>query len=134
MVGNTCDLPPHIGQFGCVFGGNMICRLPDPMKFLKRLPDLLVPGGILVITSTYTWLVQYTKKVSCRDVSFTTYVDFQNGCMLYELYYILHGAINAVAIIVVYHLVLGEVDWRVHQGWEGSTWNQHPKEYLWTTL
>ena len=62
IVGDACDLP-QLGQFGCVFAGNLICRLPEPLKFFERLPDLIVHGGILVITSPYTWLEQYTAKV-----------------------------------------------------------------------
>ena len=61
-VGDACNLP-EVGRFGCVFAGNLICRLPEPMKFYSRLPELVVPGGILVITSPYTWLEHYTPKV-----------------------------------------------------------------------
>ena len=61
-VGDACNLP-QLGQFGCVFAGNVICRLPEPMKFFERLPNLIVPGGILFIASPYTWLEQYTAKV-----------------------------------------------------------------------
>ena len=61
-VGDACNLP-QLGQFGCVFAGNVICRLPEPMKFFERLPNLIVPGGILFIASPYTWLEQYTPKV-----------------------------------------------------------------------
>ena len=71
-VGDACNLP-QLGQFGCVFAGNLICRLPEPMKFFERLSDLIVPGGILVITSPYTWLEQYTPKVPatlCTSVLF----------------------------------------------------------------
>ena len=61
-VGDACNLP-QLGQFGYVLAGNVICRLPEPMKFFERLPNLIVHGGILVITSPYTWLEQYTTKV-----------------------------------------------------------------------
>ncbi len=63
-VGDACDLPYDIGQFGMVLAANLICRLPDPMAFFNRLPDIIVPAGLLVITSPYTWLTQYTPKVS----------------------------------------------------------------------
>ena len=62
MVGDACQLP-NLGQFDCVLAANLICRLLDPMKFFQRLPDMIVPGGILVITSPYTWLEQYTPEV-----------------------------------------------------------------------
>ncbi len=62
-VGDACNLP-QLGQFGCVFAGNLICRLPKPSKFFERMTEMIVPGGILVITSPYTWMEQYTRKVS----------------------------------------------------------------------
>ena len=61
-VGDACDMPA-LGRFGCILAANVICRLPDPMKFFVRLPDMVVPGGILVIISPYTWLEEYTPKV-----------------------------------------------------------------------
>ncbi|XP_013396303.1 uncharacterized protein LOC106163301 [Lingula anatina] len=60
--GDACNLPVSLGQFGCVFAGNLICRLPNPYDFLNRLPTLVARGGILVITSPYTWLEEYTPK------------------------------------------------------------------------
>lgn len=65
-IGDACSLP-QLGQFGCVFGGNLVCGLHDPVKFLNRIPSLLVPGGVLVLTSTYTWHKDYTPKVSETD-------------------------------------------------------------------
>ncbi|XP_064603824.1 uncharacterized protein LOC135469204 [Liolophura sinensis] len=60
--GDACDLPTSLGQFGCVLAANLICRLHKPFDFLARLPGLVAPGGILVITSPYTWLEQFTPK------------------------------------------------------------------------
>ena len=61
-VGDACSLP-DLGKFGCVFAANLICRLPEPADFYSRLPDMIVPGGLLFITSPYTWLETYTEKV-----------------------------------------------------------------------
>ena len=61
--GDACNLPSDLGQFGCVLAANLVCRLPNPYKFLDRLPSLVAPGGILVITGPYTWLEQFTPKV-----------------------------------------------------------------------
>lgn len=62
LQGDACDLPRGLGQFGCVLAANLICRLHSPFNFLKQLPGLVAPGGILVITSPYTWLEQFTDK------------------------------------------------------------------------
>ena len=66
--GNACNLRSDIGQFGCVLGANVLCRLPTPLDFLGRLPSLVVPGGIVALVSPYTWLEQYTSKVSMKCV------------------------------------------------------------------
>lgn len=66
-VGDACSLPSDLGQFGMVLAANLICRLPRPMDFLNRLKELVVPAGIVVITSPYTWLEEYTPKVSHCD-------------------------------------------------------------------
>lgn len=46
-----------------ILAANLICRLPNPRKFLDSLKNLVEPGGIVVITSPYTWLEEYTSKV-----------------------------------------------------------------------
>lgn len=60
--GDACDLPLDLGKFGCVLAANLICRLHTPLAFLNRMPDLVIPGGILVITSPYTFMEEYTDK------------------------------------------------------------------------
>ncbi|KAL3872832.1 hypothetical protein ACJMK2_036027 [Sinanodonta woodiana] len=62
IKGDACNLPNDLGQFGCVLAANLICRLHSPMDFLERLPGLVAPGGILVITSPYTFMEQFTEK------------------------------------------------------------------------
>ena len=39
-----------------VLCGNLLCRLPDPMALLKRLPSLVHVGGVVVLVSPYSWL------------------------------------------------------------------------------
>ena len=48
------------GQFDCILASNLLCRLPDPRKFLSDVPTLLKPGGCLVLVSPYSWLEEYT--------------------------------------------------------------------------
>lgn len=60
--GDACDLRHDLGSFGCVLAANLICRLHAPYNFLRRLSDLVAPGGILIITSPYTWLEEFTDK------------------------------------------------------------------------
>jgi len=64
--GDACDLSLSAlgGQrFHMILGANLLCRLPNPRKFLRSLPKLLEVGrGIIVLPSPYTWLEMYTPK------------------------------------------------------------------------
>lgn len=61
--GDACNLDlEKLGQFGVVLGANLVCRLPEPLNFLRDLPKLIIPGGYLVLPSPYSWLEQYTPK------------------------------------------------------------------------
>ena len=59
-VGDACDLRSDLGRFDAALLINLLDRLPQPRRCLDRLPDLLNPGGQLVIASPYTWLAEYT--------------------------------------------------------------------------
>merc|ERR1712137_516612 len=59
-VGDACNLDTSLGTFDAVLASNLLCRLPDPMKFLNRLPTLLNPSGVIVLVSPYSWLEEYT--------------------------------------------------------------------------
>lgn len=58
--GDAQNIRDDIGQFDLVIACNLICRLPEPMRLLKRLPELIKPGGQLFITTPFTWLEEYT--------------------------------------------------------------------------
>ena len=59
-VGDACALPEGLGRFDVVLLANLIDRLPEPARCLERLPELVAPGGQLVIASPFTWLEEYT--------------------------------------------------------------------------
>lgn len=58
--GDAQAIRGDIGQFDLVIACNLICRLPEPMRVLRRLPELIKPGGQLFITTPFTWLEEYT--------------------------------------------------------------------------
>ena len=62
FVADACSLPLHLTNFDVVHAANLICRLPDPALFFKRLPDLVKEGGQLLLTTPFTWLEEYTPK------------------------------------------------------------------------
>ncbi len=53
-----------LGAFDVVLLANLIDRLREPRRCLEQLPDLVKPGGQLIITSPYTWLTEYTPRES----------------------------------------------------------------------
>ena len=59
-TGDATALRDDIGRFDIVLAANLLCRLPEPAKFLKRLPDLVSPGGQLLLVTPFSWLPQYT--------------------------------------------------------------------------
>ncbi|KAL4427428.1 hypothetical protein ABPG77_000717 [Micractinium sp. CCAP 211/92] len=60
--GDACNLPADLGQVDAVLAANLLCRLPDPSVFLRRLPSLIKPGGVLVLVSPYSWLPAWTDR------------------------------------------------------------------------
>eukprot|EP01023_Acetabularia_acetabulum_P041962 TRINITY_DN4113_c1_g1_i2.p1 TRINITY_DN4113_c1_g1~~TRINITY_DN4113_c1_g1_i2.p1 ORF type:complete len:295 (-),score=35.23 TRINITY_DN4113_c1_g1_i2:26-910(-) len=60
--GDACNLPKNLPQFDAILAVNLLCRLPDPILFLKYLPKLLKTNGIIVLVSPYSWLQSWTQK------------------------------------------------------------------------
>ena len=58
--GDAQAIRKDIGRFDLVIACNLICHLPEPMRLLERLPELVNPGGQLFITTPFTWLEEYT--------------------------------------------------------------------------
>jgi putative 4-mercaptohistidine N1-methyltranferase len=62
MQGDACNLKPIFTDYDLVFAGNLIDRLYDPALFLDVIASRIPPGGMLAISSPYTWLEEYTPK------------------------------------------------------------------------
>lgn len=60
--GDAMALRPDLGQFDLVHAANLLCRLPEPLKFLQQLPGLIRSGGQFVITTPCTWLDEFTPR------------------------------------------------------------------------
>jgi SAM-dependent methyltransferase len=58
--GDAMNLASSLGSFDRVHAANLICRLPEPLRFLQRLPSLVNPGGELVLATPCTWLAEFT--------------------------------------------------------------------------
>ncbi len=61
-AGDAMALRADLEAFDVVLMANLIDRLRDPQRCLARLPELVRPGGQLVITSPYTWLEEFTPR------------------------------------------------------------------------
>jgi 5-histidylcysteine sulfoxide synthase/putative 4-mercaptohistidine N1-methyltranferase len=60
--GDACNLPEKFRGYDLVLATNLIDRLYSPRRFLTTIHERMNPGGLLVLTSPYTWLEEYTKK------------------------------------------------------------------------
>jgi 5-histidylcysteine sulfoxide synthase/putative 4-mercaptohistidine N1-methyltranferase len=59
---DACNLKPVYSGYDLIFASNLIDRLYEPKKFLESLPERLNEGGMLILTSPYTWSEEYTSK------------------------------------------------------------------------
>jgi 5-histidylcysteine sulfoxide synthase/putative 4-mercaptohistidine N1-methyltranferase len=62
---DACALPPEYADFDALLLANLLDRLPSPRALLGRLGGprgLVRPGGILVITSPFTWREEFTPR------------------------------------------------------------------------
>lgn len=60
--GDAMSLRADLGAFDVVLMANLMDRLTDPRKCLAQVPELIRPGGQLIITSPCTWLEEYTPR------------------------------------------------------------------------
>ncbi|MDP3481577.1 MAG: putative 4-mercaptohistidine N1-methyltransferase, partial [Desulfoprunum sp.] len=59
---DASNLLARYSGYDLVLAANLIDRLYDPAKFLRGIHERLQPGGLLVLTSPYTWLEAHTEK------------------------------------------------------------------------
>ncbi len=60
--GDACNLKPIFTGYDLILAANLIDRLYDPAKLLNSIHTRMNTGGLLMITSPYTWLTEHTKK------------------------------------------------------------------------
>jgi len=61
-VADACALDDRYTDLDLVFAGNLLDRLYNPGCFLRAIKGRLRPGGILVVSSPYTWLEEFTPR------------------------------------------------------------------------
>ena len=58
--GDALDLRSDLGAFDRVTAANLLCRVAEPATLAAKLPELVKPGGELVLTTPCTWLEEFT--------------------------------------------------------------------------
>ena len=59
---DALNLKARFSNYDLILAANLIDRLSDPAKFLAGVHERLNEGGILVLTSPYTWLSEFTAR------------------------------------------------------------------------
>ncbi len=62
MQSDACNLAEKYTDYDLVFAGNLLDRLYAPEYFLQLIQSRIRPGGLLVLTSPYTWLEDFTPR------------------------------------------------------------------------
>jgi len=62
MQGDACCPTEPWGQqtYDAVLVGNLLCRLPKPKSLLQNMEQLVSPGGILMLTTPFSWKAEFT--------------------------------------------------------------------------
>lgn len=62
MQADACNLNDKYTGYDLVFASNLIDRLYSPKLFLSMIHQRMQKGGLLIISSPYTWLEEFTEK------------------------------------------------------------------------
>ncbi len=62
LQGDACNLKTIFTGYDFILAANLIDRLYNPAKFLGSIHERLNVGGILMLTSPYTWLTEHTPR------------------------------------------------------------------------
>lgn len=62
LQGDACNLKPQKELYDLVLASNLIDRLREPKRFLQDIARMIRSGGILLLSSPYTWLEEFTPK------------------------------------------------------------------------
>lgn len=95
MQGDACNLKPIYQGYDLVLATNLIDRLYKPAQFLTTIHERIVAGGLLVLSSPYTWLEEHTEKADWiggykKDGESFSTLDGLKACL--ELHFeLIHG-------------------------------------------
>lgn len=58
---DALDVLDEPQRFDIILAANLICRLHEPAYFLNNIHQIIKPKGVLIITSPYSWMEEFTK-------------------------------------------------------------------------
>jgi putative 4-mercaptohistidine N1-methyltranferase len=67
FTGDACNLSGmqaegKLGTYDGVIMSNLLCRLPDPMACLNDLNGIMNKGGVVVMVTPFSWLIEFTPR------------------------------------------------------------------------
>lgn len=62
VQGDACNLKPQEALYDLVLAANLLDRLREPAGFLRDIAPMIRSGGLLMLSSPYTWMEDYTPK------------------------------------------------------------------------
>lgn len=62
FVGDALALDASWFPADVVVALNLLCRVPDPEKLLRRFSEYVAPGGQLLLATPFTWLAEFTDR------------------------------------------------------------------------
>jgi putative 4-mercaptohistidine N1-methyltranferase len=62
IQGDACNLKAIYSEYDLIIAANLIDRLYNPSQFITSIHERLNIGGLLIITSPYTWLEAHTPR------------------------------------------------------------------------
>jgi SAM-dependent methyltransferase len=65
--GDLTDLDSGLGAFDALLVSNVLCRLSRPRAFLDRLTSLLLPGGVVLFATPWSWSDEHTPESQWVD-------------------------------------------------------------------
>ncbi len=63
-VGDAVELAETLPPADIVLAANMLCRLPDPRRFLRAMARLVKPAGQLLLVTPLSWLETFTPRTA----------------------------------------------------------------------
>ena len=60
--GDACNLKPQFTGYDFILAANLVDRLYEPAKFLKSIHERLKVGGLMLVATPCTWLVEHTPR------------------------------------------------------------------------